>query len=790
MSTPRKLLLLLSSAVLIAVALGALRLQVAFEPEDLITSASQSAPEEIVSFAQHQGANEALLLVQGPDVLSDAGLRFQYALERRVALVEYVRDTVSLGTIPVPHIPPETNLGLEDLESELDNADQDSALQFTLQTLVDTAPERFPLGTADILERTGGALRYAAIFQNEEPSAAEIATLRATIDHAPSLERAFVSASHDVAIIRVNLRQRLAIQEQTEVMHNLDAALAGVEVPAGFRVRLAGLPHLKVSVGTELGRDHIQLIALAILANLFVLAIGFRSAPSALLPLAAAGLSLAAVLGAMGWLGVPLDLLTTIVPPLLITVVVSDAIHFITRYREELADHPPEVAGRTALQRVGAACFVTSVTTAIGFASLTLADTVALRRFGLAAALAVLAGYGITMGLLALALPRHERRQQGPPIAQRVRSSLSSLARWSVEHPWTTVSISALALAIAVVVGAGVRTDSAMLDQFAPSHPLRQTAEVLDNSLGGIRQMDVLVRAPDSSLLEPAPNLEIERLVSWLRDQPNVRMVRTHLEPVGEVWHRISGGPANEAWQERRRMEALLSLVNDESNESLVRRWLSGDHSMARIEIGLSDAPTQHYLELATRTRERISSSPLHWEVGGEAWRAAAGLQSLSGDLLRSLLAAVFLVFLTLSFLFRDVRLGLLSLPPNLLPLAFVLAWMTLRDIPLHASSVMVFAVAFGLVVDGTIHMVARYREERQQSGGAGQGAIAMVEHTGRAVVLANTTLLLGFCVLFLSSFTPIREFAELSLVAIVASLAAEVFLLPALLSLFAAQRT
>jgi hypothetical protein len=102
----------------------------------------------------------------------------------------------------------------------------------------------------------------------------------------------------------------------------------------------------------------------------------------------------------------------------------------------------------------------------------------------------------------------------------------------------------------------------------------------------------------------------------------------------------------------------------------------------------------------------------------------------------------------------------------------------------------MVFAVAFGLVVDGTIHMVARYREERQQSGGAGQGAIAMVEHTGRAVVLANTTLLLGFCVLFLSSFTPIREFAELSLVAIVASLAAEVFLLPALLSLFAAQRT
>jgi len=229
-----------------------------------------------------------------------------------------------------------------------------------------------------------------------------------------------------------------------------------------------------------------------------------------------------------------------------------------------------------------------------------------------------------------------------------------------------------------------------------------------------------------------------------------------------------------------------MHLLNGNSLSSPGRRWFSPEHQTARIEIGLADANTQNYIALAESIQGQIQSSSLSWSIGGEAWRAASGLRSLSNDLLRSLLAAVFLVFLTLSVLFRDVRLGLLSLPPNLLPLTLVLGWMALRDIPLHASSVMVFAVAFGLVVDGTIHMVVRYREERERTGSVNQGAIAMVEHTGRAVVLANITLLLGFCVLFLSSFTPIREFAELSLVAIVASLIAEVFLLPALLVLFA----
>ncbi|MEM1418453.1 MAG: MMPL family transporter, partial [Myxococcota bacterium] len=135
-------------------------------------------------------------------------------------------------------------------------------------------------------------------------------------------------------------------------------------------------------------------------------------------------------------------------------------------------------------------------------------------------------------------------------------------------------------------------------------------------------------------------------------------------------------------------------------------------------------------------------------------------------------------------------------IPPNVIPLAAIGAWMAVRGIPITASTAMVFAVSLGLVVDGTIHVVVRYREELARLGPAPsdaqlEEAIAeTMRHSGRAVVLGALTLLLGFGALLVSSFEPVRLFAELSGVAIGAALLAELLLMPALLRDFGMPRT
>ena len=133
----------------------------------------------------------------------------------------------------------------------------------------------------------------------------------------------------------------------------------------------------------------------------------------------------------------------------------------------------------------------------------------------------------------------------------------------------------------------------------------------------------------------------------------------------------------------------------------------------------------------------------------------------------------------------RSVRLGLISILPNVIPLSLTLACMAMREIPLHASTAIVFTMSIGLAVDGTIHVLARYREEVASGARGDEALMAAMGGSGRAVVLGALTLLLGFVALSFATFVPIRRFAELSMVAIGTALPGELLLLPALLHRF-----
>jgi predicted RND superfamily exporter protein len=151
-------------------------------------------------------------------------------------------------------------------------------------------------------------------------------------------------------------------------------------------------------------------------------------------------------------------------------------------------------------------------------------------------------------------------------------------------------------------------------------------------------------------------------------------------------------------------------------------------------------------------------------------------------DLLGSLLVAVVVIFLLLAFFFRSIRLGLLSIPPNLIPLVATMAYMVWREIPLNVSTVIIFSISLGLAVNGTIHVLARFREEMQRGIGREAALVQAARGTGRAIVISCVTLMAGFGVLLFSSFVPVRSFGELIAVTIGGCLVATLVVLPPLL--------
>jgi hypothetical protein len=166
----------------------------------------------------------------------------------------------------------------------------------------------------------------------------------------------------------------------------------------------------------------------------------------------------------------------------------------------------------------------------------------------------------------------------------------------------------------------------------------------------------------------------------------------------------------------------------------------------------------------------------------GEAFTGSVGTEAVVTDILRSLGIAIVIIFVVLSILFRSPRLGLLSIPPNIIPLIGAMAWMVLRGMPLNIATGVIFSISIGLAVDGTIHVLARFREEHRKGFGRNVALIRAARGTGRAIVVSCVTLMLGFGALLLSGFVPVRHFGELIAVTAGFCLISTVLVQPALL--------
>jgi len=171
--------------------------------------------------------------------------------------------------------------------------------------------------------------------------------------------------------------------------------------------------------------------------------------------------------------------------------------------------------------------------------------------------------------------------------------------------------------------------------------------------------------------------------------------------------------------------------------------------------------------------------------LSGDAYSGSRGLDSLIRDMATSLALAVVVIFGIMSVLFRSVRMGLISVPANVIPLVGAAAYMAVRGLPLNTTTVIIFSVALGLAVDDSIHMMARYREERLRGLGVDEAMRASGRGSGQAVIITSVMLAAGMSVMFLSAFNPVRLFGEIIATTLGVCLLADLFVLPATLKLF-----
>jgi predicted RND superfamily exporter protein len=785
------LAILFSVASLFALAIP--RLQMRLAPEELVAPDDDAArAEEAMREAFGPEEEVLLVLVEALNVLAPEVLDWSHGVARALGRLDGVRRVESLGTTPLPRQTRDERITLEGLDAEnAEEAERRVRAEAAVADVIASDPARFPRGMLSLAEGGRGAIEIAPLIRGERATAEERAAIEEVVRTSPLVRGRLISESRRVLAIAATLAPDTSEEAAGEIVEQALAIVDSTPAPAEVRVRLAGLPAMRVMMMQTLRADQAVLISLAALGSFLVLALGMRSRAGVLLPMGAVVIALAIAVGGMALAGEPINLLTHIIPPLLIAIGLSDAVHMVLRYRDELRMSAGDrtAAASRMLRAMWRPCLVTSLTTAIGFGALVTQEIEVLRRFGVTAACATLVSYVVTVMFVPASLPYF--RSAGEAPSRSARFALRGLdrvvvtaAQAGLRRPWAIIGVCLLVLVASLVLSRGVVADSTLLDQFDRDSEIAVATRLVERELDGLRTLSVGLSAEEGRFFSPRGIEDIERLAQWLSQQPGVLRVTTYADWLREAWAWVTADPRarSEPLGPEARIRALRALVASGGVDPLTR-YVTSDGAQARIEVRLEDQGASRILAMLARFEERAARIPgIEVYFAGEAWNASRGLARIV-ESLGSLVSAVLLMFGVMMLLFRSAKLGLLSVLPNALPLAMTLAYMAVRSIPLHAATVIVFTVSIGLAVDGAIHVIARFREELERGGPIRDTVIRTMATSGRGIVLSSLTLLLGYGALLVSAFQPVRLFGELSAIAIGGSLIAHLVLLPALLA-------
>ncbi len=635
-----------------------------------------------------------------------------------------------------------------------------------------------------------GRLSLSPIIGPGPVSEAQAAALRRALADAPLVEGTLISRDHSVAMVATLIRaDRQKVDDLEPAVADLEALLARHPPPPGAAIHLSGLPYIRVDVIRSLKSDQKILFPAAFVVILCLLFISFRWLPAVVLPIVVVGVSADLLMGAMGAMGESLNIINNIVPILVIIIGISDSIHFVNRYGEALVEEPDRrSAARAALGGMIVALFLTSFTTAVGFGSLAVSRLPALVDFGITAAGGVLIAYVITIAVLpgALSLMPFPQRPLADHQRGNVERLVSPITDLVLRRRWIVLALSAAVAAVCATAASGVRADTAVHHQYdAQSHAYRGL-HLLETKLDGVRPVEVALRAAPGRMADPDVLDAMDAVTRWARGRREVLAASSYADLLRTAWFAATGDDRARTMPigDADRAHTLAALVDRAPGG--MGRFVTDDRARARISLQLADIGGRATLAFADDLRQQLARAlppDVHWDLAGEGYTSSAGLTVLTHDLLTSMLMAVVVIFGFMTLILRSPRLGLVSVPPNLLPLVATIAYLRARDIPLSPATAIIFTISLGLAVDGTIHVLARFREEIAAGAGRDEALRQAARATGKAVVASYLSLIIGFGVFLLSSFVPVREFGELVAVTITGCLVSTLVVLPALLS-------
>lgn len=573
--------------------------------------------------------------------------------------------------------------------------------------------------------------------------------------------RAMVSSNKDALLVSALAARSSSEDDLRTLMLEIDREAAPLRA-MGLRVTVTGEDAISFSIVSALKRDVIVLNLVGAAAALVLSLIIFRGWRWAFVAFAPAGLSALFSLALFSVLGLPVTVMNVIVPILVMVLALSDSMHLTATIRGKLAKRPLAIAVVEGVADVAPANALTSITTALAFASISVSGFEQLDELALLGGLAVMAAYWIVIaGVTAFAAfgPR-----DGSQLAEGRFRVPGFIVNWATRKQSLMLVIAAFVFCLGAIFTLRAEPWFPLYQNLPEHHDVRRAHRIIEDEFGGYFRLWFIVEhdsandnleriaAVSDAVEHTAPDyavISLATIAEW-SGSPD-------MEPDGKLLNRLPPTLLSEIGYDDPGFDRIVVLVPEPMHDRATR-----ERHDRMVAAGL-EAGADRVVGFPVILRE-------------DALRVVS-------DLAIGLVVACVLSVGLLAWAFASLRLAPILLAPNLMPILVAVGSLSVLNAGrLNPTAALALTVAFGVALDDTIHFLNRYALETAKGESSDSAIANTITGTGRVMVLTTLLISTGMASTMLSDFSTVRLFGTMTIMILICALIADLLFLPALM--------
>lgn len=524
-------------------------------------------------------------------------------------------------------------------------------------------------------------------------------------------------------------------------------------------------------------------------AILFFLRSGF----AAFIPLVTSGLSILWTFGIMGWTGLPLNILTAMLPSLIVVIGSTEDTHMISSYFHgvsQVKENHRAFATRFMMQHLGVPLILTVLTTALGFASNMFNSMGIIQEFAIVSTIAILANGLITLLFVPMALSVLGPRQSKVYTDSSALVGLPALfvkmfGYTKARFPRSILVATGLLCLFFVYQCSKLYVTNDPLSYFQKDQPLISDTKKIHENLAGMKFFYIsLASKQEKTFLEPRAVKKLALIQNFMDKQKgfdNSLSLADHLSLVNREFH--GGDQDYFRVPDRKKLIAQYLLFFHRRD---LQNYVNHDYTRACIVVrhNISDSSVlNQYIRELREVVPTIAGPGFQVDIVGENLMINEAAEDLIVAQVKSLGILLAVIFIITSIMFTSLKGGIIALIPSLIPVVLMFGIMGLLKIPLNPGTAMVAVISIGIAIDGTLHLFSRYNELCRRTSDYDAAVLETVRQEATPMVTTSLALAMGFGILLFSNFTIIAQFGALSALTMLFSLFANLLITPIIMS-------